>query len=51
LEYAEKTIRNGVKQWIKGKNVNHPLLDLRPEKLGVEEFITLTQFVEKAMQN
>lgn len=45
-----KTIRNGVKQWIKGKNIDHPLFDLRPERLSVEDFITLTQIVEKAIK-
>lgn len=44
-----KTIRNGIKQWIKGKDVDHALLDLRPEKLSIEDFITLTQLVEKAI--
>lgn len=45
-----KTIRNGVKQWTKGKNIDHPLFDLRPERLSVEDFITLTQVVEKAIK-
>ncbi|MDX1444712.1 16S rRNA (adenine(1518)-N(6)/adenine(1519)-N(6))-dimethyltransferase RsmA [Lishizhenia sp.] len=41
-----KTIRNGVKQWIKGKDADHELLTKRPEQLSVDEFIELTRFVE-----
>ncbi|SFT66786.1 16S rRNA (adenine1518-N6/adenine1519-N6)-dimethyltransferase [Lishizhenia tianjinensis] len=44
-----KTIRNGVKQWIKGKDVDHELLTKRPEQLSVDEFIELTKFVESTL--
>ena len=41
-----KTIRNSIKQFIKGKGVEHELLALRPEALSVEQFIELTLLVE-----
>ena len=40
-----KTIRNSIKSLIK-QGSDHPLLIKRPEQLGVEEFIELTNFVE-----
>ena len=42
-----KTIRNGLKPLIKGKDFDHEYLTLRPEVLSVEQFIELTQAVEK----
>ena len=42
-----KTIRNSIKQFIKGKGVEHELLALRPEALSVDQFIELTLLVEK----
>jgi len=44
-----KTIRNSIKQLIKGKGVEHELLALRPEALSVDDFIELTQIVEQVM--
>lgn len=41
-----KTIRNSLKQYLKGKDADHPYLALRPEVLSVDQFIELTQFVE-----
>jgi 16S rRNA (adenine1518-N6/adenine1519-N6)-dimethyltransferase len=41
-----KTIRNSIKQFIKGKGVEHELLGLRPEALSVDQFIELTLLVE-----
>jgi 16S rRNA (adenine1518-N6/adenine1519-N6)-dimethyltransferase len=45
-----KTIRNGLKPLIKGKEFNHELLSLRPEVLRVEQFIELTQAVTKVLE-
>ena len=42
-----KTIRNSIKQLIGGTNFDHPFLTLRPERLSVEDFIELTQAVDK----
>lgn len=42
-----KTIRNSIKQLIGGTDFEHPFLALRPERLSVEDFIELTQEVEK----
>ena len=42
-----KTIRNSIKQLIGGNDFEHPFLALRPERLSVEDFIELTQEVEK----
>lgn len=42
-----KTIRNSIKGLIKGKGLEHEYLALRPEVLSVEQFIELTQMVEK----
>lgn len=42
-----KTIRNGLKTIVDVQKLpDHPLLSQRPEKLSVDEFIILTQFVE-----
>lgn len=46
-----KTIRNGIKTFIKGKSFDHELLSLRPEVLSVEQFIELTQAVEAVMKD
>lgn len=40
-----KTIRNGIKPFIKGHNLDHPLLQKRPEQLSVDEFVVLTNLV------
>lgn len=45
-----KTIRNSIKALIKGKGVEHEYLALRPEVLSVEQFIELTQLVEKTIK-
>ncbi len=39
-----KTIRNSVKS-LNPEGLNHSLLDKRPEQLGVQEFVELTQFL------
>jgi len=44
-----KTIRNGLKPLIKGKDFDHRYLTLRPEVLSVEQFIELTQAVETVL--
>jgi 16S rRNA (adenine1518-N6/adenine1519-N6)-dimethyltransferase len=44
-----KTIRNSLKQLIKGKEIEHEFLALRPEALSVDEFIQLTQIVAEVM--
>jgi 16S rRNA A1518/A1519 N6-dimethyltransferase RsmA/KsgA/DIM1 with predicted DNA glycosylase/AP lyase activity len=44
-----KTIRNGLKPFIKGKDFDHEFLTLRPEVLSVDQFIELTQAVEKIL--
>lgn len=41
-----KTIRNSIRQLFNNNNLREPLLDKRPEQLSVEEFVTLTKFVE-----
>lgn len=46
-----KTIRNSIKQLIGGTDFDHPYLTLRPERLSVEQFIELTQAVEKIQKN
>ncbi|MDR0419563.1 MAG: 16S rRNA (adenine(1518)-N(6)/adenine(1519)-N(6))-dimethyltransferase RsmA [Prevotellaceae bacterium] len=44
-----KTIRNSLKSILKDVKLEHSMLDLRPERLGVSEFVELTNLVEKAM--
>ena len=45
-----KTIRNSLKPLLAGRILSaHPLLDMRPEQLSVEQFVELTQIV--AMQS
>lgn len=44
-----KQIRNSIKQLIKDKGFDHPLLNERPERLSVEDFVLLTKEVEKLM--
>lgn len=44
-----KTIRNSLKSFLKGKDVEHRFLTLRPEVLSVEDFIELTQLVEETL--
>lgn len=44
-----KTIRNGLKPILQGKEINHPFLDLRPERLSVEDFAELTNAVSLAL--
>jgi 16S rRNA (adenine1518-N6/adenine1519-N6)-dimethyltransferase len=45
-----KTIRNSLKQLIGNYSFDHPYLSLRPEVLSVEQFIELTQAIEKLQQ-
>ncbi|MDR1225720.1 MAG: 16S rRNA (adenine(1518)-N(6)/adenine(1519)-N(6))-dimethyltransferase RsmA [Prevotellaceae bacterium] len=40
-----KTIRNSLKPLLGEAKLNSPLLDLRPERLGVQEFVELTNLV------
>lgn len=42
-----KTIRNSIKALLPETYEENPMLQLRPERLGVEEFIELTNWVEK----
>ncbi len=42
-----KTIRNSVKSVVNDPTFEHPFLTLRPERLSVEDFIELTQAIEK----
>ncbi|MBL4861709.1 MAG: 16S rRNA (adenine(1518)-N(6)/adenine(1519)-N(6))-dimethyltransferase RsmA [Crocinitomicaceae bacterium] len=44
-----KTIRNSIKQLIKGKGLESDLFALRPETLSVEQFIVLTNLVESVV--
>jgi len=46
-----KTIRNSLKPLLGGVKLEHTLLDLRPERLGVAEFVELTNAVEKGIKN
>jgi 16S rRNA (adenine1518-N6/adenine1519-N6)-dimethyltransferase len=41
-----KTIRNSIKQLIKDKGFDHPMLNDRPERLSVEQFVELTKMVQ-----
>jgi 16S rRNA (adenine1518-N6/adenine1519-N6)-dimethyltransferase len=41
-----KTIRNGLKPILQAKQMEHPFLELRPERLSVEDFVQLTNAVE-----
>lgn len=43
-----KTIRNSIKS-INKNNIEHSLLDKRPEQLSVEDFIELTQLLQTSM--
>ena len=42
-----KTIRNSVKGFLKGNVVEGPIFTLRPERLSVEDFVYLTNLIEK----
>lgn len=42
-----KTIRNSVKALLNGNKLDHQYMSLRPETLGVDQFIELTQMIEK----
>lgn len=42
-----KTVRNGIRALMQGSTIDSPLLGMRPEQLGVEEFIELTQLIEQ----
>lgn len=46
-----KTLRNSIKSGFSGFNGDHPLLEKRPEQLSVEEFIDLTNYIEKRIAN
>jgi 16S rRNA (adenine1518-N6/adenine1519-N6)-dimethyltransferase len=41
-----KTIRNSIKSMLKPGHEDHPYLQLRPERLSVEMFVALTQWVQ-----
>jgi len=42
-----KTLRNSLKQLLNGVDVTGDFFQLRPERLSVEEFITLTKLIEQ----
>jgi 16S rRNA (adenine1518-N6/adenine1519-N6)-dimethyltransferase len=46
-----KTLRNGLKSVLCGEKIEHSMLDLRPERLGVAEFVELTKMVAPHVQN
>lgn len=46
-----KVLRNSLKPLLGGAELSHPLLSLRPEQLGVAEFVELTKAVEELMIN
>ncbi|PKP36348.1 MAG: 16S rRNA (adenine(1518)-N(6)/adenine(1519)-N(6))-dimethyltransferase [Bacteroidetes bacterium HGW-Bacteroidetes-15] len=46
-----KTLRNSIKSGFQGFNGIHPLLDKRPEQLGVAEFVELTNYIEQQIVN
>lgn len=46
-----KTIRNSIKSMLPAEYPENPMLQLRPERLGVEEFIALTQWVDGLRQS
>ena len=41
-----KTLRNSLKSMLNGGETTDPIFDLRPERLGVEDFIRLTEIIE-----
>lgn len=41
-----KTLRNSLKSMLNGGATTDPIFDLRPERLGVDEFIRLTEIIE-----
>lgn len=41
-----KTIRNSIKQLLPKEHGDHEFLQLRPERLGVDQFVELTKWVE-----
>lgn len=43
-----KTIRNSVKSLLQGNSIDHEIMSERPEQLSVEDFIELTQLIDKA---
>jgi 16S rRNA (adenine1518-N6/adenine1519-N6)-dimethyltransferase len=42
-----KTIRNGLKAITDVSKLNHPFFDLRAERLSVDDFIELTQYIQE----
>lgn len=44
-----KQIRNSIKQLIKDKGFDHPMLNDRPERLSVDDFVLLTREIEKIL--
>lgn len=42
-----KTVRNSIRSIYNNNEITHPLFEKRPEQLSVEQFVELTQFVEK----
>lgn len=45
-----KTIRNSIKSLLQGKSLEHEFFALRPETLSVDQFVELTQFIEKEIE-
>lgn len=45
-----KTLRNGLKTWIKGKDFESEFLPLRPENLSWEDFVVLTNQVDRLIK-
>ena len=46
-----KTIRNSIKALLPPNYPDNEVLQLRPERLGVEEFIALTCWLEEVTKN
>jgi 16S rRNA (adenine1518-N6/adenine1519-N6)-dimethyltransferase len=46
-----KTIRNSIKALLPANYPENEILQLRPERLGVEEFIALTQWIDMVNPN
>jgi 16S rRNA (adenine1518-N6/adenine1519-N6)-dimethyltransferase len=46
-----KTIRNSIKALLPANYPENEMLQLRPERLGVEEFIALTQWIDTVNPN
>jgi len=46
-----KTLRNAVKIFLGGQQVDHPLLSKRAEQLSVDDFVALTNFIQNIARN